>query len=148
MISADIIEGAKKRVVPKNTEKLTNWAVRLFDSWSQQRNACCGDKVPESILLSDNHEDLCHWLCVSINELRKEDGSEYTPRSISQYIAGIQRYITNQKGVPFKLVDPTNRVFQPLHQALDNQYCELHANGVGTRRKQAEIITLDEEEQL
>ena len=146
MISADIIEGAKKRVVPKNTEKLTNWAVRLFDSWSQQRNACCGDKVPESILLSDNHEDLFHWLCVSINELRKEDGSEYTPRSISQYIAGIQRYITNQKGVPFKLVDPTNRVFQPLHQALDNQYRELHANGVGTRRKQAEIITLDEEQ--
>ena len=146
VISANIIEGTKKCIVPKNTEKLTNWAVRLFNSWFQQRNASCGDKVPESILLSDNHEDLCHWLCVAINKLRKEDGSEYTPRSISQYIAGIQCYITNQKGVPVKLVDPTNRVFQPLHQALDNRYRELHANGVGTRQKQAEIITLDEEE--
>ena len=89
--------------------------------------------MPEGILLTDNHKDLCHWLCTSVTELRKVDGGEYTPRSIAQYIAGIQRYITDQKNVPIRLVDACNGAFQPLHQALDNRYSELHANGVGTR---------------
>lgn len=84
--SPQAIEDTKKHIVPKNTEKSTNWAVCLFSSWCQQRNACC-DK--DGILLVDTYEDLCHWLCVSVNELRKEDGGEYT-LSIAQDIAGIQ----------------------------------------------------------
>ena len=35
-----------------------------------------------------------------------------------------------------------------MHQALENRYRELHADGVGTKRKQAEVISRDEEEQL
>lgn len=148
ILSPEAIEDTKKRSVPKNTEKCTNWALRLFNSWCEQRNERCDEKVPEGILLTDNHQVLCHWLCVSVTELRKEDGGEYTPRSIAQYIAGIQRYITEKKCVPIRLVDPGNSVFQPLHRALDNRYRELHANGVGTTRRQAEVVTLDEEEQL
>ena len=107
--------------------------MHLFNSWCQQRNERCDEKVPEGILLTDNNEDLCHWLCLSVTELRKEGGGEYTPRSIAQYIAGIQCYITDQKNAPIRLVDPCNCAFQPLHRALDNRYHELHADGVGTR---------------
>ena len=53
-------------------------------------------------------------VCVSISELRKEDGSEYTPRSIAQYNAGLQRYIIDEKGVQDKLADYDNSVFRPL----------------------------------
>ena len=148
LLSLDVIEDLKKCIVPKNVEKCTNWAEHLFNSWCQQRNEHSDEKVPEGILLTDNHEDLCHWLCVSITKLHKEDGGEYTPRSITQYIAGIQCYITDQKNAPIRLVDPCNCAFQLLHQVLDNQYWELHANGDGRRQKQAEIITLDEEGQL
>ena len=70
---------------------------------------------------------------MSVNELRKEDGGEYTPRSIAQYIAGIQRYISDVRGVPVRLADPSNTVFRPLHQALENRYRQLHATGVGTK---------------
>ena len=28
----------------------------------------------QNILLSENHHDMCHWLCICVNELRKEDG--------------------------------------------------------------------------
>ena len=55
----------------------------------------------------------CAIGCVSISELCKEDGSEYTPRSIAQYIAGLQRYIIDEKGVQVKLADPDNSVFRP-----------------------------------
>ena len=87
--SPQAIEDTKKRIVPKTTEKSTNWAVLLFNSWCQQSNACCDKKIPDGILLTDAYKDLYHWLCVSVTELHKEDGSEYTTRSIAQYIAGI-----------------------------------------------------------
>ena len=136
VISANIIEGAKKRIVPKNTEKSTNRAVRLFNSWFQQRNARCIDKVPENIILSDNHEDLCHWLCVAINKLRKEDGSEYIPRSISQYIAGIQRYITNQKefhlNLLILLIVSFNHYIKPY--TIDIVNCMLMELGQGENK--------------
>ena len=66
-------------------------------------------------LLTDAYEELCYWLCVSITELRKEDSSEYTPKSIAQYIAGLQHYIIDEKGVQVKLADPDNSVFRLLH---------------------------------
>lgn len=52
------------------------------------------------------------------------------------------------RGVPVKRADPSNTVFLPLHQALENRYCQLHTTGVGTKQKQAEIVTLDKEDQL
>ena len=65
----------------------------------------------------DAYKNLCHWLCVSVTELRKEDGGEYTPRSIAQYIVGMQQYISELKGVPVRLVDPGYTVFR---QVLEN----------------------------
>ena len=79
VLSLEVIEETKKWKIPKNTEKSTNWAMRLFNSWVKQRNERCDDKVPDSILLSDNHEELCRWLCVSVNELWREDGEQYLP---------------------------------------------------------------------
>ena len=75
-------------------------------------------------------------------ELWKEDDGEYNPRSLSQFIAGLQRYISNEKGCAVRLADPTNLNFRPLHQALDNRYRELHSHGVGNCKKQAEITLM------
>ena len=53
------IEDSKQAIIPKNTQKSTQWALRCFESWLKQRNERCEDKCPEGILLSDNHQDLC-----------------------------------------------------------------------------------------
>ena len=37
LLSPDVIEDMKKRIVQKNTEKSTNWAVHLFNSCYQQK---------------------------------------------------------------------------------------------------------------
>ena len=148
LLPIDQTECVKKAVVPKNTEKSTKWALRAFTLWLTQRNERSEDKCPEDLLFSDNHEELCHWLCMCVNEIRKEDGGPYTPRSISQLVAGLQRYISEKKQVPVRLADPTNAAFRPLHRTLDNLYRQLHADGVGTKRKHAETLSEDEEEQL
>ena len=70
------MEMAKKQVIPKNTAKSTQWAVRCFHTWLSQRNERSEEKCPEDILMTDNH---CHWLCICISKLRKENGEPYTP---------------------------------------------------------------------
>ena len=80
-------------------------------------------------------------LCVCVSEVRKEDGADYTPRSISLFVAG-------RKLAPVRLADASNPTFRPLHTALDKRYRELHAQGVGTKRKQAEVVSNHEEQQL
>ena len=59
------------------------------------------ETVHDGILTVDNFKDLCHWLCVHVSELRKVDGSEYTPRSIYQFVSGLQEYINEQRENPF-----------------------------------------------
>ena len=148
LLPIEQIESTKKLVIPKNTQKSTKWALRAFSHWLKQRNERSDDKCPEDILSTDNNEELCHWLCVCVNEIRKEDGEPYTPRSVSQLVAGLQRHISEQKDVPVRLADPANPAFRPLHRTLDNIYRQLHAEGVGTKRKQAEVLSVEEEEQL
>ena len=47
-----------------------------------------------------------------------------------------------------RLADASNPTFRPLHTALDKRYRELHAQGVGTKRKQVEVVSNHEERQL
>ena len=148
LVSKDQVESIKRPTVPKNTSKSTQWAVRCFETWRRQRNERTEEKCPEDVLLGENHEQLCHWLCVCVNELRKENGEPYTPRSLAMFIAGLQRYVSEQKDVAIRLCNPDNPVFKPLHRTLENRYRELHAEGVGTSRKRAEVVTSDEEERL
>ena len=149
LATSEEVEAAKKPIVPPNTTKSTDWAVRVFRSWVTQRNERLpGDKCPEDILLTDDHEFLCQWLCVFASETRKEDGSQYTPRSIAQMFAGLQRYINSASKDPVRLVDPMNSTFKPLHQLLNRLYQDLHAQGVGTVKKQAEAISVSEEDRL
>ena len=106
------------------------------------------EKVPDGVLLSDRPKDLCQWLCMCVNELRKGDGSEYIPRSICQFISGLQWYISEKKDSPVQLADLTNPIFKDLHRVLHQRYRNLHVQGVGVTQCQADVITPSEEEKL
>ena len=94
MSSSPEIAKAKKGFVPANTQRSPNWAIRTFETWRKQRNAQSpGSVCPDDILLLDDTATLCHWSCVFCKEARREDGEPYTPRSITQLLSGIQRYI-------------------------------------------------------
>ena len=63
----------------------------------------------------------------------------------------IQRFINSRLSpheTPVKLVDPSNREYRDLHNVLERRYRELHEKGVGTSRRQAEVISVEEEEAL
>ena len=74
------------------------------------------------------------------------DGTPYTPWSITQTFAGLQRHISETKSAAIRLVDPRNPVFKPLHKLLDRLYHDLHAQGIeATRRQSASISRCDED---
>ena len=80
------IRETKQFSVPAKTKKSTDRALRLFESWQEQRNkqnSSEEEKVPDGLLVADSPEDLCRWLYTCVNELRKGDGSEYIPLEIS-----------------------------------------------------------------
>ena len=45
------VEEAKKPIIPKNTEKATAWAFRLFNQWLVEHNDVAEMKCPPDILL-------------------------------------------------------------------------------------------------
>ena len=108
--------------------------------------------------MTDDGELLCMWLCVFVTELRKSDGSEYTPRSIAQLLGGSQWHINAEKKEPSKIVDGRSPIFKDLHAVLDRRYRELHAQGLNSQKyifilfltikRQSEIRSRSEEEQL
>ena len=87
-------------------------------------------------------------MCVCVSEIRKENSEDYTPRTISMFLAGLQRYISEKKGTQVWLSNPNNPAFKALHSTLENCFRELHSKGIGTKRRQADIVSAEEEEQL
>ena len=65
-------EEIEKPVVPKNTQKTTDWTVGVCKQWLEHHNAVAEKKCPTEIL-DDLDENLCHWLCVFVLEIRKDN---------------------------------------------------------------------------
>ena len=141
------VEACKKPVVVKNTEKSTLWAVGVFSSWVEERNEHNQEKCPMEVLCMGDDKLLCYWLCAFVKETRRADGQRYTPRSIQMLLSGLQRFINSRKEPSEALVKLTadNPNYRELHNVLDNLYRELHFSGIGAQRKQAEVISRDEE---
>ena len=141
------VDEMKRKVIPKNTDKCTQWALKVFNDWTESRKEA-GEKVPpEDILCTDDEQILRNWLCRFFTEVRKGDGSYYCPRSLSSMLASLQRHIENVSPHGARIQNREGH-FKPLHTLLENLYKNLHKQGVGTSTVQSEIVTHDEEKTL
>ena len=121
--------------------------MKAFKDWINWRKGEEGKEAPpEDILNSEDGEAICHWICKFFTEVRKGDGSEYCPRSLSCILAGLLRHVAARSSHKLKL--QTGDEFKPLHQLLDNLYKELHSKGIGASKTQAALITKEEELKL
>ena len=83
-----------KGFVPKNTEKATNWAVRVFEQWRVERNRATsddGEMCPSNLLQYPVQVSLNYWLLRFVVDARREDGQPYPPTSVSNFLAGLYR---------------------------------------------------------
>ena len=85
-----------KGVVPKNTQKNDQWALRALTEWITERNKRCSDKCPMDILHTEDAESLAKWLSLFTIELRKKDGSKYPPATIHLILCALQRILCGE----------------------------------------------------
>ena len=99
VVDAKDVDESKAPLSAKNTDKSTLWAVRAFMSWLQEYNERDGndEKCPLDVMCLGDDALLCRWLCLFVTEARQSNGKSYTPRSISQLLAGLQRYINSRR---------------------------------------------------
>ena len=147
--SDDEIATLSKGFVPPNTEKNTVWAVRVFSEWRAARNDdCASDPCPDCLLESREVDQLNRWLPRFINEVRKQDGEPYLPRTVHQLLSGLQRFMLNKNPSAPKFLDHSRSEFHSIHGTCDTVYRQLHSQGVGTEVRRTPIITPEEEEKL
>ena len=138
--------------VPKSTKYKEKWAVNLFENWRQQRN----EKVSNTGGITDvnilhnslevmSDEELNRSLALFVCEVRKANGSKYPPNTLHGMVASIQHYLKRKKRI-VRLFNDDKFCF--LRDALDAMMKESASDGLGLTKKQGEVITLDEEEQL
>ena len=87
--SAGELESACKGYTPKNTERCTQWALRVFHAWRKQRNEHSDEKCPDDLLEKPTLSLLNKWLPAFVVEAHREDGKRYPTAMINQLLAGL-----------------------------------------------------------
>ena len=125
-----------------NTRNNTKWAANLFDKWRNQRS----EEIPE--LHEMTKQQMSYWLERFIVEARKQDGSEYPPKSLYLILCGLLRML-KEKGVYDKnFLDEKNQDFAQFRKVVDARMKSLVNKGLGCEIKQADPILPDDEVKL
>ena len=89
--------------------------------------------------------DLAYWMAKFVLEVRKQNGSEYPPKTLYALVCCFKRYY-EQNGIHYiNPLCPSDAIFGNFRLTLDAEMKRLHGLGLGTSTKQAEPITPDEE---
>ena len=83
--------------IPRNTNKATNRALKVFQSWREQRGEQQDGICPVDLLEANNAELLNFCLSRFVVEARREDGKSYPPATIHNLLSGIYRYSKSRK---------------------------------------------------
>ena len=51
-----------EKLYPKNTQRTTNWAIKVFSQWKKAREDTGLELCPDNLLELAVPEDLCKWL--------------------------------------------------------------------------------------
>ena len=90
---------------------------------------------------------VCRWMCIFVQETRKENGEEYPSSTIRALSAAFQRQMTTNK-VGFSLLDKAKLRFYNLHNTLDALCVSLRKKGIGATKTYASVICPEDEIQM
>ena len=94
-----------------------------------------------------DRQGLQQWLTYFVLEVRTKSGTEYTPNTLHHIVSGIMRHLRqecNKSEIDFF----KDSAFANFRSSLNAEMKRLQAAVVGSTRKQAEPITIEEEELL
>ena len=133
--------------IPLNTSKSTSWATNAWVEWTEYvlQQGVDPEDALSALINQMTKEELNRWLPHFVMEARRQDGKPYPPNTLYQLCCGLLRHIrTTQTGWNIF----TDVEFINFQKTLDAQMKKLKSEGIGNTKRQAEPISLEEEEQL
>ena len=144
-VTDDEVTKARYESVPKKTRDDSAYCVRLWEDWAKNRQKVVSVEVPPLSQL--DKQGLKYWLSPFVMEVRTKKGEKYAPNSLHHILCEVMRHLRQNCGMPdidfFK--DPE---FANLKSSLDAEMKKIQASGKGSIKKQAEPLSLEEEELL
>ena len=136
--------------IPEKTRQITDWGIRAWNEWAAARGASTSEAVTDHVpvatpLLQMTGDDFAYWLGKFVLEVRKADGGEYPPKSLYALVCCFKRYFEANGVHDINLINSNDPRFGGFRQTLDAEMQRWHASGLGTKKKQAEPISPDEE---
>ena len=78
-------------------------------------------------------------------EARQQNGNHYSPKTLLQLSINLQSWALAENPNTCHFMDKRNPSFQPFHNMLNSTSKKLLASGVGAVKKQAKVITPEED---
>ena len=134
----------RKNAIPEKTKKDTQYCISVWEAWCKHRRENTSCNIPP--LTSITLNDLQFWLVRFIHEVRKQNGEEYPPNSLLHLCNGIVRHVRSTSYPDLDLFQDS--AFAEFKSSLDAEMKRLQAKGLGSKHRQAEPITEEEEDLL
>ena len=127
--------------IPSKTHEDTKYCINIWNDWCKHRSARFGETISPIEELPTGQ--LANHLCRFIYEIRKQDSSEFPPNSLHHIVSGIQRFI-RWNGKPAIDIFKDGE-FAEFRVCLDSEMKRLQRSGLGSQKKKAEPLTIEEE---
>ena len=144
--SEEEVQQARKARIPKKTQTDTKYCLDIWKNWSIFRNSVVDtEQVNEDITALDNN-GIQYWMSRFVLEVRKKDGSEYSPNTLHHICCGILRHLRESGRPDIDIFKDSS--FADFRATLDGEMKRLQSLGIGAKKRQAEPLTEEEEERL
>ena len=135
-VSNDKIIHSRLAGIPQTTKNDTKYCVNVWEEWRKQRQQTWSTHIPELTDMTTTQLSAC--MTRFILKAREKYGTVYPPNTLHHLVAGLMRHLRQSGKV--------------LHIFRDAKFSEfsdakfsLQSEGVGSRKRQAEVITEEEE---
>ena len=136
---------AREQAIPKRTREDTAYCIRVWDEWAKSRRERGNAEIQPLATVTMDASILQHWLILQSRSKIAEWMDLSVLRTHCTTSCGIMRYMRQNGRPEVTLKDPSYAEFR---LSLDVEMKRLQSNGLGSKRKQAEPLTLEEEEEL
>ncbi|XP_071114617.1 uncharacterized protein KIAA1958-like [Haliotis cracherodii] len=148
-VSEQDLESLCNSAFSQNTENKSRWALNVFQAWVKERQSRgLRDDVllnPDIIALSHRETDLNKTLMRFLVEVRNQKGEEYRGNTLYELIASLQYYL-RRHDVEINVYE--SPYFKGMRNVLDARMKSLAKQGIGIEKRQANVVSVDQEDIL
>ena len=152
-VSTQQIRERNTNSIPKKTRDANKWALKVWSDWAVFRNSLpattheIGYPIPEDINALDDNM-INYWGQRFIMEIKRQDGKDYPPNTLTQIVSGLQRYLTVVCQRPNINFFKEGTQFSDFRQCMDTRMKELIGQGIGLKTNSSDPVTVEDEIQF